>query len=66
MLYEVITIFSDSVTFCSVTTYKGGAKKGDVHGVDAISGSTITSKGVEAMLQDCLEQYKQFFITNKK
>ncbi len=39
---------------------KGGAKPGDDYAVDAISGGTITSKGVEAMLNDCLSAYSAF------
>jgi len=34
--------------------------------VDAISGGTITSKGLEAMLDSCLVQYKTYFITNRQ
>ncbi len=59
------TIF-DNGKFVSITVYKGGdgaAKAaGDTkHGVDAISGGTITSKGVEAMIHDCLVAYKEYF-----
>ena len=32
--------------------------------VDGISGGTITSKGVDAMIQDCLSMYNSF-LTNK-
>lgn len=39
---------------------KGGAKPGDVNAVDAITGGTITSKGVEDMLLDNLSQYGAF------
>lgn len=39
---------------------KGGAKPGDEYAVDAISGGTITSKGVESMLVDCLGAYSAF------
>lgn len=39
---------------------KGGAQPGDAYAVDAISGGTITSKGVEAMLNDCLSSYGKF------
>lgn len=39
---------------------KGGAPAGDDYAVDAISGGTITSKGVEAMLNDCLSSYSKF------
>lgn len=46
--------------FVSVKVIKGGADPGNLHGVDAISGSTITSRGVENMLFDCLSGYKTF------
>jgi Na+-transporting NADH:ubiquinone oxidoreductase subunit C len=34
-----------------ITLVKGGAKKGDVHGVDALSGATLTSNGVTSTLR---------------
>lgn len=34
--------------------------------VDGISGGTITSKGVDAMLKSCLGQYNEFLTTNNK
>ncbi|WP_321335100.1 NADH:ubiquinone reductase (Na(+)-transporting) subunit C [uncultured Bacteroides sp.] len=34
--------------------------------VDGISGGTITSKGVDAMLKKCLGQYNKFLTTNNK
>jgi len=34
----------------AIKIVKGGAKKGDVHGVDALSGATLTSQGVERTL----------------
>ena len=37
----------DNGQFVSVKLVKGGAKADDVHGVDAVSGGTITSKGLE-------------------
>jgi len=40
---------------------KGGADPSSTHEVDAISGGTITSKGVQAMLYDCLISYESFF-----
>jgi len=57
------TIFEgDSIlTFTSVKVVKGGASPDDPHGVDAISGGTITSKGLEKMLSDCLEPYQNYF-----
>ncbi len=51
--------------FVSVLVLKGGAKTDDPHGVDAISGGTITSKGLEKMLQDCLVKYNDFLIKNR-
>jgi Na+-transporting NADH:ubiquinone oxidoreductase subunit C len=59
-------IFEDSVKFVSVKVLKGGAPKGDNHAVDAISGGTITSKCLEAMLDSCLVQYKTYFIQNRQ
>jgi len=58
-------IFKDSTEFVSIKVLKGGAPENDIHGVDAISGGTLTSKGLEAMLDSCLIQYKTFFIQNR-
>jgi Na+-transporting NADH:ubiquinone oxidoreductase subunit C len=55
------TIFNDAGEFVSVMVVKGGADPSDPHGVDAISGGTITSKGLEAMLVDCLTGYVAYF-----
>jgi len=51
--------------FVSILVVKGGTSPDDPHGVDAISGGTITSKGLEKMLQDCLVKYNDFFLKNK-
>ncbi len=59
-------IFKDSTEFVSIKVLKGGAPEGDLHGVDAISGGTITSKALEAMLDTCLVQYKTFYIQNRQ
>jgi Na+-transporting NADH:ubiquinone oxidoreductase subunit C len=59
------TIFKDSTEFVSVKVLKGGAKDDDPHAVDAISGGTITSKSLEAMLDSCLVTYKPYFIQNR-
>jgi Na+-transporting NADH:ubiquinone oxidoreductase subunit C len=58
-------LFQDS-QFVSIKVVKGGAPPGDLHGVDAISGSTITSRGVENMLNDCLSGYVNFINKQKK
>ena len=54
-------IFDNKGNFTSIKVVKGGAKKlpknMQIHGVDAISGGTITSNGVNDMIKDVLESY---------
>jgi len=50
--------------FISVRTVKGGAKVGDMHGVDAISGGTKTSNGVNNMIKERLAHYLIYFKNN--
>ena len=52
--------------FVSVVTVKGGTPASNMHGVDAISGSTKTSDGVTAMLKERLVRYMPYFKTLKK
>lgn len=52
--------------FVSVKTVKGGTPASNMHGVDAISGSTKTSDGVTNMLQERLARYMPYFKTIKK
>ena len=40
--------------------YKGGSKTTSPHGVDGISGGTITSDGVDEMLRRTLAIYYEF------
>lgn len=54
-------IFDESGDFVSVTVIKGGASPNDMHGVDAISGATITSKGVSEMFKRTLNNYIPYF-----
>lgn len=54
-------IFDESGDFVSVTVIKGGASPDDMHGVDAISGATITSKGVSEMFKRTLSNYIPYF-----
>ncbi len=50
-----------------ITVLKGaGASRGNDHAVDAISGGTITSRGVEAMLKACLSDYLPFITLNSQ
>lgn len=57
-------ILDESNNFVSVTAVKGGAKVGDDHGVDAISGGTITSDGVSKMIRERLSHYLPYFKNN--
>lgn len=50
--------------FVSVTAVKGGATPGSLHQVDAISGGTITSDGVNNMLDERLKNYLPYFKNN--
>lgn len=54
-------IFDESGKFVSVDVIKGGANTDDLHGVDAISGATITSNGVSNMLENILKNYIPYF-----
>jgi Na+-transporting NADH:ubiquinone oxidoreductase subunit C len=51
--------------FVSIQVIKGGARHDDIHGVDAISGGTITSKGLQKMLLDCIGKYNDYFVKNR-
>lgn len=53
------TIF-DGDNLVSVSIVKGGAPEGDIHGVDAISGGTITSRSLEKAIRQWLEYYKPY------
>lgn len=63
-------IFDEAGTFRSILVVKGGAGMLDpamqIHGVDAISGGTITSNGVTDMMRNCLENYLTYIKTNMK
>ena len=54
-------LFDENGNFVSITVVKGSAKPDDPHGVDGISGGTITSKALEQMLLDCLNPYVNYF-----
>lgn len=60
------TIFDQSGLFTSIIVAKIGEKADPAHSVDAISGGTITSKGLQKMLYDDLSTYQEFFKTLKK
>lgn len=54
------SIFDAQGQFTSVAVVKGGAAPGDAHAVDAISGGTITSNGLQDMLHRGLELYRTY------
>jgi Na+-transporting NADH:ubiquinone oxidoreductase subunit C len=54
-------IFDEAGNFVSVKVVKGGAVPGDLHGVDAVSGATITSNGVTEMFKRTLGSYVNYF-----
>ena len=54
-------IFDKEGNFVSVTVIKGGAAPGNLHGVDAVSGGTVTSNGVTEMLKRTLGSYIPYF-----
>lgn len=51
------TITDDSGTYTGIKVYKGGSDTKDPHGVDGISGGTITGDGVGEMLMRTLAIY---------
>jgi len=59
------TIFSADGDFVSIIVKKGGVgtmpESERIHGVDAISGGTITSDAVTKMLKNCVGNYVTFF-----
>ncbi|MFN8239906.1 MAG: NADH:ubiquinone reductase (Na(+)-transporting) subunit C [Bacteroidales bacterium] len=52
--------------FVSVKVLKSNEKPVEGHSVDAISGGTITSKGLERMLHDCIIKYVDYLKKNRK
>ncbi len=59
--FEGKQIFNDNNEFKGVMALKGGAEPDDAHGVDAISGGTITSNAVNEMIIRTLHIYQPFF-----
>jgi Na+-transporting NADH:ubiquinone oxidoreductase subunit C len=59
------TLFDDQGNFVSVNILKGGALPDDMHGVDAISGGTITSKALEKTIRECIGYYQNYFKNQK-
>lgn len=58
-------LFDNSGKFVSITVAKSNEKAPEEHKVDAVSGGTITSKGLQKMVHDDFSEYLQF-IKKKK
>ena len=54
-------IFSPDGEFISIKMKKGRLDPNSLNEVQAISGSTLTTNGLEDMLRDCLGNYEAFF-----
>lgn len=63
--FKLKQFFNEAGEFQSVQVLKPGNSKGNIHAVDGISGGTITSNGLGAMLKAGMGNYIPF-ITNKK
>ena len=57
--FEGKELFKDGV-FKSIAVVKKGRSLSDRDYVDGISGGTITSQGVDAMIYDSVDKYKNF------
>lgn len=55
-------IFNAAGDFEGIKVVKGGAAPDDLHGVDGISGGTITSNGVTEMIIRTMKIYEPFFL----
>jgi len=58
-------VFGSNEQFESVQVVKRGMEPADKEWVHAISGGTITSRGVQAMLQNSLQPYSNFLLNLK-
>jgi Na+-transporting NADH:ubiquinone oxidoreductase subunit C len=58
-------IYDESGKLVSISVKKGGADSSNPHAVDAITGGTITSNGVDEMLARTFSVYDQYFKQNK-
>lgn len=58
--FEGKRVLNEEETFVSIAVMKSGQTDENRDQVDAISGGTITSKGVEQMLLSCIGQYEAY------
>lgn len=56
----------EGIEFTGVKVLRGvGSSKGNNHAVDAITGGTITSRAVEIMIMNCLQNYVPFILSQQ-
>ena len=58
-------IFNEDGNFISIIVTRGKADPESINEVDGVSGGTITSKALEAMLLDCLSGYETYLKNQK-
>ena len=58
-------IFNEDGELVSIKVYKSSSGD-DIHGVDGISGATVTSDGVTNFLKSTLSNYKPYFDRNRQ
>lgn len=64
--FEGEKIFDEAGNYAPIAVVKGGADPADLHGVDAITGGTLTSNGVGEMLARTIRFYVPYLKNNKK
>ncbi len=64
--FEGKQIFDTDMNFRPIVVAKGEVDPDDPYSVDAITGGTITSKGLEAMLTDFMSGYLPFIESKRK
>ena len=58
--FEGKLLFDEQGNFVSIKVVKGGVANSNIkppYGVDAVSGGSITSKGLEKMLENSIQPY---------
>ena len=58
-------ILDETGGFVSISVNKASEPKSEFHSVDAISGGTITSNGLEKMISDCMKNYLSLINVHK-
>ena len=67
--FSFILNAQDTTLLCgdlvSINVYKGSSGD-DTHGVDGISGATVTSNGVTNFLKHALNEYKSYLVRTRE